>query len=198
MVVRQTIEVKQIVDWNQAVSLLNQLAVQDDQNCLAMGDLLLQIEEVHGKNAVMDAAEQCQVGKQVAKQRMWVAKRFGPNHPLRKSHLTFSHLRTLVKLENDEAVEKWSQLAIENQWPVDRLVKEMDAASDQQAQQEGYPCIQCEKPLPEDGEIVAFVIGRAKRARCCSVGCAADYFFELSGRDHPILDASLNSLYGTS
>lgn len=169
----------QVADWSHAVALLNHLALQEDMGCFEMGDLLLQIEEAHGSKAVIDAADQCQIGRQVARQRRWIAKRFPPSHSLRRSHLTFSHFRTLVKLEKDEDVERWAQLAIENQWPVDRLVKEMEATSDEQAQQTGYPCIFCEKPLPEQGEIVSFSIGRSKRARCCNVLCAAVYFHEL-------------------
>jgi len=164
--------------WDQMLTKLNQLMMTEDQNCMEMGDLLLDMETQFGRPNAIEAAEQCHVGKQVARQRMWVAKRFPKGHALRNTHLTFCHLRVLAKLESGDDVQKWANQAMKEQWSVARLMKEMEATSDEQAQEQGQPCIQCETPLPEEGEIVSFAIGREKRARCCTVGCAAKYFLE--------------------
>lgn len=167
---------RQKKDWNQLVGEISRLAEQDDQNALEMGDRLLAIEAAWGKAHVKTAAEQAGVNWSVARQRCWVSRRVPKGHPLRALPLTFCHLRTLATTDDPE---QWAQQVVEHQWSVATLREKIERAGDQKAQIDGDPCIQCERSLAGAKEIVSFIIGGAKRARCCSLPCAVAYFQEL-------------------
>jgi len=162
--------------FDYALTRLNNLMAQEDQTIFSLGDFLSGMETKFGKKTTLDACDTCHITKTTARQMLKVARRFPKGHKLRDTHLTYAHFGVLVKLKDDADVEKWAKLAANHQWSVSQLVKEIEAANDEQAQQDGHPCIQCECRLPEDGEIVSFRVGRKKRARCCDIHCATEYF----------------------
>jgi hypothetical protein len=170
---------KQHRDWMRIVAEIAQLAQNEDETALTMGDRLVEIEKSFGRKHLQEAAKQAGVSWSVARQRHWVSGKIPEGHMLRGTPLTFCHLRALCGLEV-EAMAGWAEKALTEQWSVARLIAEIEAVGDVQAQEAGDPCIQCEESLPEQGEIVSFTLARQKRARLCGVQCAAAYFAELA------------------
>jgi hypothetical protein len=171
-------------EYTQIVSEISQLQQVTDETALEMGDRFHELEIAHGKEAARKGADDAGVTWSVARQRLWVAKRIPQGHKLRAyltdTHLNFSHLRAIAATENPE---EWADKAVEQGWSVAKLVGAINEAGDKKAQEEGDPCIQCNEPLPEVGEIVSFNITGRGRARCCSVAHAAAYFAELTAGD---------------
>ena len=176
-------------DWQKVVGKIAVLAMKDDITAIEMGDCFVQIEKSFGKKYLQEAAAQAGVSWSVAKQRHWVSTKIPVGNELRKTLglekdkngevkplLSFSHLRTIAGTED---MSHWVEQCLDNEWSVSQLKTEIEKAGDVAAQVNGDPCIQCEESLQEDAEIVSFTVGRKKRARCCSVKCAAKYFREL-------------------
>jgi hypothetical protein len=150
-----------------------------------MGDHLNAIEQLGGsRDQLRRAAQEAGITWSLARQRSWVARRIPPNHPLRGTHLGYSHLRAVASTDDPL---KWGNLALEENWSVARLKVEIDRAGDRKAREEGYPCVRCEQPLNEEIETVSFRIGQEKTARCCSLVCAAAYFAERANEEAFVL-----------
>lgn len=166
-------------DFQQSLSHLTELLRIEENASLEMGDILLDISQRFGKRAVADAADICHLTKQAAYKRVWLASRFPPDHSIRRRYLTYSHLCVLARLSDEIEIAKWADLCEEQQWPASRLVREMEIASDEDAQAQSYPCVQCNEPLPDKG-VVAFTIGGKNRRRCCGIPCTINYLTSLN------------------
>ena len=169
---------KQQKSWAHYISELSEIVEKEDQFALRAGDLLSDIEAEFGKKHVWSAAEDTGLTRQMAKHRLRVSKRFPPGHWIREKRLTWTHLRHLSSITNESDLTTWSEKCVGEQWSAGRLLEEMATLGDQKAQQDGDPCIQCEESLSETDILVSFTVG-GKRARCCGVRCAANYFTEL-------------------
>lgn len=169
----QKLEQDQRRAWDEIVDEITQLALQEDESALTMGDRFAELERNFGSTLLKRAAEEACVSWSNAKQRLWVAKKIPPASPIRKAKLSFGHL---VAVAGTNDMERWTNLALKEQLSVKKLRDAIDHSDDVQAQDNGEPCSQCERPLPREGEIVAFTVGKQHRRRCCNVECALHYF----------------------
>lgn len=155
--------------WTQDVALLAEIATQEDNCCLQMGDHLNVIEKRWGRNRMKPAAQEAGVTWALARQRSWVSKRIPPGDPLRETKLSYSHLRQLA---NTDDPMKWGNLVLANNWTVATLKDEIDKAGDRKALEDGLPCIYCEKPI--SNEVISLRIGQEKPTLYCSLACVID------------------------
>jgi ParB-like chromosome segregation protein Spo0J len=117
-----------------AVSKLAELARQEDN--LGLGDHLRAIEKTWDRKVIRQVAEEAGIKWEHARQTFWVSKKIPPGHPLRQTHLTYSHLRAVADTDDPE---KWGLLAVENNWSVARLKKEIDKSAGKKVPEKGCP-----------------------------------------------------------
>jgi len=160
-------------DWALRVTEIAQLAQQEDESALAMGDRLVALERRYGPSSLPLVASQAGISMSCIYGRHRVARLFPPEHPVRRLPLSFSHL--LVLLGVDDPVV-WAQRAVESQWSVRRLRDEVDQALGQQARATGERCRECREPLGEAW--VALQRAGERRVRCCSPKCGISYLRE--------------------
>lgn len=166
--------------WDQVVNELTKLAMEEDKNALAMGDLFVKIEEQWGRDKLKAAAASAGVEWQKARQRHWISTSIPPNDAIRKMMLPYTHLRHLAGVKGAEERLQWAKLAVENDWTATKLREEIDKVNDKQAQEQGVLCASCSNPIkPSDRMVTLRVIGQ-KAERCCSIRCGRDRLEELS------------------
>lgn len=157
-------------DWVLRVTEIAQLAQREDESALAMGDRLVELERRYGPASLPLVAAQAGVSLSCVHGRHRVARLFPPEHPVRKLPLTFSHLRSLLEVEDPLL---WARKVTEGQWSTRRLRDELEQALGQQARSTGERCRECREPLTDHW--VALQRAGERRVRCCSAGCAIAY-----------------------
>jgi hypothetical protein len=161
-------------DWESVVNQIAALAQQEDSCALSMGDRFALVKDEWGPGMVTQAASEAGISKSVARQRLWVSSKIPKDHWLRKTQLTYGHLR---KIAGTTDIDKWGKAAVENGWTINQLIEAIDSEGDKVAQDQGDPCCECSGTL-KDMTIVAFTVQGEKRHRCCGVQCAANYFLK--------------------
>lgn len=180
----QQIEQDQQRTWDEIVDEIAQLALSEDETALQMGDRFLELEQRFGSKHLKKAAEDACVTWSLAKLRLWVSRKIPTGHPIRDSRLSFNHLAAIAGTDN---MEHWTNVALKEQLSVAKLREAINVAGDNKAQEQGEPCLQCEKPLPKTGDIVAFTVGKEPRRRLCNVECAMHYFVRRTAEREDLL-----------
>lgn len=186
----------QVKEWKHYVERIARLAVEEDRNALAMGDEFLEVEQTFGKERVYEMAAQTGVGKAKARQRVAVSRKIPKDHPLRNTHLSFSHLRVLVT--TNDKMEEWADLCLKNEWTVEELDEQIKQTGDAEAQEDGIPCIQCKDPIRLKETMICFSIQGQKRGRLCGPRCAEIYFHALAETQTEDSSSDQSSLEGNA
>jgi hypothetical protein len=86
-----------------------------------LGDTLDQIAHQFSEDHLKRAARELCVGESFAKQHRWAATRFPVGHPMRSSPLSYSHVRALAGLDNDDVVQQLHDQGVKSKWTVAQL-----------------------------------------------------------------------------
>lgn len=177
--------VQQERSWIQIVTEIAQIASQEDQHALEMGDRFVEIERRFDRRRLKAAAEQAGVSWSLARQRHWTSSKIPPDSALRQLPLTFTHLRVLAGVEDGALQETLAQQAVENAWSAAQLISAVENRGVQRRAEEGQSCIQCEQAVNEEGPVISFKIHGGARAQLCGPQCAVNYFTELAEQPAP-------------
>jgi hypothetical protein len=175
---------KQKRDFTLIAAEVGELLKQKDETEFEIGDRMVEAETGYGKDSVKEVARVNNLTWTTARQYHWMARKFPKGHKLRNmvqaGEINYSILRAV---QNTEKPEDWAEKARDNGWSVQKLIEEMGSAATKKAQEDGRPCIHCNDPLPNAGEVVAIHITGRGRAWCCNIKHAALYLSELSEAD---------------
>jgi hypothetical protein len=172
----ENVEAQQSANWEVLVQQIAKLDVQETQNALHMGDLLIEVEESFGDKHLQKAAEQAGVSWSVARQRHWVSKRIPKDHPVRKmKSLSFGHLRALAATQEPL---KWAKLAEEENLTVRDLTEKIAQNDDVEKIVNGMgACAACTKQVLSEA-YVAITLPHGKRQLCCNNACGIQFLLQ--------------------
>lgn len=125
----------------------------------------------------------------VARKR--VAERFGKDHWIRRSSLTFSHARILNAVKDDKTLDVWARRVIEEKIAVHALsglLKEELKKENVKAGQ--FSCETCRETI-DNADVMVTLEQKGSKFHTCNWACAAQFSLKMVGTKVPDIDQDL-------
>jgi hypothetical protein len=111
------------------IEALKSLVAEDvkasTRSAVALGDLILEIKSLAPTWSLAKIAREVGLSKGRCQQRAYIASRFSKGHWMRETSLTFSHVRTLARIIDDEVCRRLHDEALETGFTASRLTLEI-------------------------------------------------------------------------